>query len=346
MAQLSKGLGSARRKAVGEVESLVQTGPIEGIDGVLPLMVTPAMTNVDLGEWAVANRDQIESNLDVHGAVVFRGFGLDDAQAFEAVAGAICPDLFAEYGDLPSEPSAEKVYFSTPYPEDKMILFHNESSHLPQWPMRQFFFCLIPAEEGGTTPLLDCRLAYERLDPTLRDEFEQKGLTYVRNFAEGLDVPWQEFFHTDDRSEVERTCADAGMTCEWTERGLRIKQHSPAVATHPRTGEKSFFNQIQLHHTSCLDDETRKSLRDLFSEEDMPRNVYFGDGTPISDTVMDEIGELYEELCVEFPWEAGDMIAVDNMLVAHARRPFSGQRKVLVAMGHMIDDPTSDGAAG
>jgi alpha-ketoglutarate-dependent taurine dioxygenase len=63
--------------------------------------------------------------------------------------------------------------------------------------------------------------------------------------------------------------------------------------------------------------------------------VHFGDGTPIPDAVMDRLGELYEELSVEFPWEAGDLIVLDNMLVAHARRPFSGERKILVAMAEM-----------
>ena len=56
----------------------------------------------------------------------------------------------------------------------------------------------------------------------------------------------------------------------------------------------------------------------------------------ISDEIMERIGELYEELCVELPWEQGDLIAVDNMIVAHARRPFVGPRKILVAMGEMV----------
>ena len=47
------------------------------------------------------------------------------------------------------------------------------------------------------------------------------------------------------------------------------------------------------------------------------------------------IGEVYEELCVETPWQKGDLIALDNMLVAHARRPFAGERKIVVAMGRM-----------
>jgi alpha-ketoglutarate-dependent taurine dioxygenase len=131
-------------------------------------------------------------------------------------------------------------------------------------------------------------------------------------------------------------CAEEGMQCEWTTNGLRISQLSPAVVVHPRTGETVFFNQIQLHHVFCLDDETRTALQQLFSQEDMPRNVYFGDGNPIPDDTVAHLGELYEELCVEPPWEAGDMIVLDNMLVAHARRPFSGERKILVAMAEMV----------
>jgi alpha-ketoglutarate-dependent taurine dioxygenase len=322
-----------RRKAV-DVTKLVETSVIDG--NPLPLMVRPAMEGVDLAEWAASHRDEVEGWFNTHGAILFRGFPLNGVEDFERVAGAIAGELFTEYGDLPPEPTSQKVYGSTPYPADKMILFHNESSHLPTWPMRQFFFCVIPAETGGTTPLLDSRSVYNALDPALREQFETKGLMYVRNFSEGIDVPWQEFFHSTDRGEVERLCQESGMTCEWTgSDGLRIRQLSPAVVDHPRTGERLFFNQVQLHHVYCLDPETRDSLRTLFAEEDLPRNVYFGDGTPISDETMESIGNLYEELCREFPWDAGDLIAVDNMLVQHARRPFTGQRKLLVAMAQM-----------
>ena len=193
------------------------------------------MDGVDLAAWAASHRDELGGWYDKHGAILFRGFGLKSVEDFEAVASAIAGELFKEYGDLPPESASQAVYGVTPYPADKMILFHNESSHLPTWPMRQFFFCVIPSETGGTTPLLD---------PAIREEFETKGLMYVRNFSEGIDVPWQEFFKTDDKAEVERICAESGMTCEWTNVGLRIRQISPAVVEHPRTGEKLFFNQI------------------------------------------------------------------------------------------------------
>jgi alpha-ketoglutarate-dependent taurine dioxygenase len=324
-----------RRKAVATT-NLVETGFIPGNEGRLPLLITPAVDNVDLAGWCASHTDEIDSYLDQYGAILFRGFGLEGAPDFEAVASSIASDLFAEYGDLPPEAASERIYGSTPYPPDKMILFHNESSHLSSWPLRQFFFCVTPAPDRGETPILDCRQVLEALDPELRRQFEDKGLMYVRNFSEGIDVPWQDFFHTDDKAEVEKTCADAGMTVEWTDQGLRVRQLALAVRTHPRTGERMFFNQVQLHHVSCLDDETRTALRQLFSDEDLPRNVYFGDGTPIPDEAVEKIGELFEDLCVEFEWQKGDLIAVDNMLVSHARRPFSGERKLLVAMGQMI----------
>jgi hypothetical protein len=259
------------------------------------------------------------------------------ATDFERTAAGISPELFAEYGDLPQESTTERIYHSTPYPEDKMILFHNESSHLPQWPLRQFFFCVIPATDRGETPLLDCRRVYDALDPELRQEFSEKGLMYVRNFSEGIDVPWQEFFHTTDQAEVERVCSEAGMGCEWT--GERRSSHQSGLTRgrcSPRTGEKSFFNQIQLHHVSCLDDETRARFG-----SSSPRRTCRGTSTsataPRFRRGRRRPRRAHEELCVEPPWAAGDMIVLDNMIVAHARRPFSGERTILVAMAEMVD---------
>jgi hypothetical protein len=333
-----------RRKAAPTAE-LVKTGFLPGNEEQMPLIITPAVDNVDLAAWCASHKEQVNGYLDRYGAILFRGFPLETAKEFEAVAGSIASDLFADYGDLPQESASEKVYGTTPYPADKMILFHNESSHLSSWPLRQFFFCIKPSETQGETPLIDCRRILEVLDPEIVEDFEKKDLMYVRNFSEGIDVPWQEFFHTDDQAEVEKGCAEAGMSCEWTEQGLRIGQVAKGVRTHPRTGERIFFNQVQLHHVSCLDDETRTALRQLFTDEDLPRNVYYGDGTPIPDQVIERISEVFEEICFETPWQKGDLIALDNMLVSHARRPFGGTRKVLVAMGDMVYASDLAGAA-
>jgi alpha-ketoglutarate-dependent taurine dioxygenase len=319
--------------------SPVQTGFMSAGD-TYPLVVTPAAAagKVDLGAWATENRDYIEKNLLAHGAVLFRGFGVGSPADFERVAGAVCPDLYGEYGDLPREGVSGKVYGSTPYPANQAILFHNESSHLPRWPLRQFFACLQASETGGETPILDCREVARALDPALLARFADKGLLYVRNFCEDIDVSWQHFFKTDDKKAVEKICHDGGMTCEWVRgRTLRIKQQARAVARHPVTGETVFFNQVQLHHPFCLDPATRKSLVALFKEEGLPRNVYYGDGSKIDDATMAELDRLFWKTAKSFLWQNGDMIMIDNMLVAHARKTYTGPRKIIVAMGAMVE---------
>ncbi len=333
----STGNSPAKKAVLVPAGSPIKTGYISSGD-TYPLLISPTAAGVDLAAWAAENRPFILDALADHGALLFRGFEIKTALDFENVAGAICSDLFGEYGDLPHEDQTHKIYHSTPYPADKAILFHNESAHLPSWPVKQFFFCVQPAATGGETPLLDCREVYRVLDRDIVARFEEKGLMYVRNFCEDIDVPWQEFFKTKDKSEVERICAKGGMQSEWVRgRTLRIKQRGPAVIKHPRTGEKVFFNQVQLHHPFCLDAATRKSLVALFKEEGLPRNVYYGDGTRIEDAVMAEIDRVFWKHCQAAPWQAGDLIMLDNMIISHARKPFTGTRKIVVAMGEMFN---------
>jgi alpha-ketoglutarate-dependent taurine dioxygenase len=109
------------------------------------------------------------------------------------------------------------------------------------------------------------------------------------------------------------------------------------VITHPFTGERVFFNQVQLHHDSCLEPEVRSDLLSLVGLERLPRQVYFGDGSAISDDTMRVIGDAYEACAVRFQWQRGDVVMLDNMLAAHARDPYEGPRKIVVAMGAMFD---------
>ncbi|MEG4838962.1 amino acid adenylation domain-containing protein [Microcoleus sp. B9-D4] len=308
-------------------------------DELFPLLAKPAVADVDIADWAKNNREFIEAKLLQHGGILFRGFTGPVVAAFEQFALSICSELFGEYGDLPREGVSGKVYGSTPYPADKAILFHSESSHLHRWPMKIWFFCVQPAQQGGETPIVDCRKIYQLLDPKLREKFAQKQIMYVRNYTDGLDVSWKDFFQTEDKSVVEEYCRQAGMEFEWKAgNNLRTRKIRPAIAKHPKTKEMVFFNQLPLHHISCLDAATRASLLSVFGEENLPRNVYYGDGTPIEDSVMEEIQAVYAQAAVSFPWQAGDILMLDNMLAAHSRNPFIGSRKIVVAMGEMIGE--------
>jgi alpha-ketoglutarate-dependent taurine dioxygenase len=306
-----------------------------GADTPMPVVVTPAVDDLDHLSWLEANRAWLDARLHARGAILFRGFPIGGPSDFEALASRLTTGLYGDYGDLPRS-DTDKVYGVTPYPPEGTILFHNESSHMHQWPMRQMFFCDVAALEGGETPIVDGRTIYAALEPELRAKLEAKKLRYVRNFIKGVDVSWQDFFKTDDRGVVEAYCRAHGIEYAWKgENDLMTYQIAPAVVDHPVTGEKVFFNQIQLHHVSCLGSELRQAMERMFPPDDLPRNVYLGDGEVLTDEEVAAITALYWAHAVAFRWH-GDVLLVDNMLVSHARKPYTPPRQMFVAMGDLI----------
>jgi alpha-ketoglutarate-dependent taurine dioxygenase len=338
-AGIGSGIRNSRREEINLANFSLTTSGYLSAGQLLPLVLQPSLPGVNLVSWAANNKEYLGRELAKHGAILFRNFPVDSPAKFEAFACAVSADdeLFDEYGDLPRENPGAKVYSSTPYPADKAILFHNESSHTHRWPMKIFFYCVKVAEKQGATPILDCRKTYQTIDPAIIQRMTEKKLMYVRNFIPGLDVSWQQFFQTTDKKRVEDYCRKSSIDFEWkSENHLTTRQICQAVARHPHTGEMLFFNQIQLHHISCLDPDVRASMLSMFREEDLPRNVYYGDGSPIEDSVVAEISAIYEQQAVRFQWQPGDVIVLDNMMVAHARDPFEGTRKILVAMADVV----------
>ncbi|MGF3025434.1 TauD/TfdA family dioxygenase [Methylobacterium aquaticum] len=301
----------------------------------LPMLFEAAGEGLALGASLPAMREAVERHLRTGGGVLFRGFSLDDADAFRAFAADFGhPLLTYEFGSTPRSQVTSGVYTSTEYPPHQHIPLHNEQAYTRDWPMKIWFYCMQAAPEGGETPIADSRTVFAAMPETIRRRFIDKGLMYVRNFGNGLDVPWQQVFGTKDRAEVEAYCAKHAIACEWKEDGeLRTRQVCQGAARHPVTGEWVWFNQAHLFHVSNLEPEVRESLLDIVEDEaDLPRNVLYGDGTPIDDAALDAVRGVLERHRISFPWQAGDVMMLDNMLTAHGRAPFKGPRKVIVAM--------------
>jgi alpha-ketoglutarate-dependent taurine dioxygenase len=266
-------------------------------------------------------------------ALVFRGFGISRKE-LQSVLDLLLRDRLAYvHGNSPRTKVGDNIYTSTEYPPEFVISMHNELSYAARWPARLLFYCEMAAAAGGATPVVDGTRWLDLLDAEVRDAFSG-GIRYSQNLPDGhgLGRSWQDTFETDDPGEVEAYLSGAGATWEWTKSGLRVHQVRPATARHPVTGAEVWFNQADQWHPATLGDELAAALAATVPEDDLPQSVRFADGTPIPDRYVLHIRDRGLEAAVDVDWQPGDLLLIDNVLVAHGRRAFTGSRRVLVAM--------------
>ena len=332
--------GIARRKNISfQGEELIRQNFFDA-EKKLPLVIQPSVEGLNLSAWAKDNQAFLETNLLQCGAILFRGFGIYSTNDFEAFIQTTSGQLLEyTYRSTPRKQVSGRVYTSTEYPPDMSIPLHNENSYSRNWAMKLFFLCLTAAEQQGETPIADSRRMYEQIDAEIRRRFIEKKVMYVRNYGSEIDLPWKNVFQTESKSEVEEFCRTSGIDFEWLGGDrLRTRQICQSVAQHPRTGESVWFNQANLFHVSSLPAEVQNALLSNFGEENLPRNVYFGDGEKIEPSVIEHINSVYQQESAAFPWQKGDVLMLDNMLAAHGRNPFKGQRKIVVGMAQPFND--------
>lgn len=328
---------AARRQAGHPAATRISSTELVEIDtSGLPVVIRPRADGMRIEDWLADHRAVLDGHLARTGAILFRGFSVDSLSRFDTTVQTLCPNLMTyTEGATPRKALKDKLYTSTEFPPEYSIALHNELSYVTTWPMRVFFCCVIAAQWRGETPLADVRKVYQRVSPRTRERFERHGWMLVRNYGDGFSLPWQKVFHTDDRAEVEAYCTRNRIELEWKSGNrLRTRQVRPATRIHPVTGEAVWFNHVAFWHISSLEP---RDLRDEFlrqmAPDEMPYNTFHGDGSTIEPEVAEELRQAYAEELRSFPWQVGDLLMVDNMLVAHGRGPFRGERRILAAMG-------------
>ena len=285
-------------------------------------------------KWLEANRQRVDAILESTGALLLREFAVDTPEHFSSFVCAFSRDVLDYvYRSTPRTRVGAGVFTATEYPAGLDMAMHNENAYQRTWPLHVLFFCAQPAESGGQTPIGSTVNITKRIDPTIRRKCLDHGIMYVRNYRDGVDLPWREVFQTDSRAEVERYCAEHEMTCEWrADGGLRTTQICQGLARHPGTGKMVWFNSAHMFHPSSLDVRTQSLLCQSGSEDDWPRNVKYGDGTAFSETELASIRGAFKAEEKRFKWQRKDVLILDNMLVCHGREPYRGSRKVLAAL--------------
>lgn len=331
----------------------------------LPLIIEPngsGKSKDALLAWMQQNKESLQQKFYKHGAILFRGFDIDTPKDFESIALQTDPRLKNDYyGTSPRNivKDTTYIYTASELPGYYPIMQHCEMSYVPQPPISLFFYCHVQPDYGGETPLCNFRKVYAEMDPRIREEFDKKGVLTVRNYSgEGKGglfelKKWNEIFHTNDKAEVERQCREQHMEFEWMPNGnLRIVHRTPAAINHPVTGEKVWFNHLQVFHPDAAADEyayihqhqhrfktllwslflkAMVAVKNLTTEPmDQSMNVLFGDGTPVPASYVQHVEELIWKNLVIYPWQKNDVIAIDNFSTSHGRLPYEGKREILV----------------
>ncbi|MFD4941301.1 TauD/TfdA family dioxygenase [Streptomyces sp. NPDC058239] len=303
-----------------------------------PLEVDPGSVGVPASPEGLAEflRGQdVTELLTREKAVVFRGFGTSaESASYDMAADLLLPNRLAYvHGNSPRTKVGRNVYTSTEYPAEFEISMHNEMSYSHTWPRRILFCCAYPAATGGATPVLDGALWLASLDPEVRVAFAS-GVRYTQNLHDGMGFgkSWQATFETEERDEVEAFLDGTGAQWRWAADGsLRIGRTAPATVEHPVTGTEVWFNQADQWHPAGVGEEAAL-LAEMLPEEELPQSVCFADGSPIPAEYITHIQETGLRQAVDVDWRRGDLLLVDNVAAAHGRRPYTGERRVLVAM--------------
>jgi acyl carrier protein len=282
----------------------------------------------------ISYTEDAEQLLLKDGAVLFRDIAVSDASSFQSFADRYVSH-WMEYQDRASKRSkvAGQVHTSTDTPSAFPITLHCESSFTSRWPQKIFFCCQIAPTSGGRTPICDVRRVYDDIDVEIRDKFERLGVMYYRNFGKGVGMDWRDVFQATDRQSVDSYCASNGILAEWQDDDrLRTTQVRPASLVHPRTRETVWFNHALALHKSSLSNSLAETLMRQGGESNLVNNTYYGNGEPISDEIVQHIREVHERHTIRFDWRPGDVLMLDNMLMAHGREPYEGKRLVYAAM--------------
>ncbi|MEU2423512.1 TauD/TfdA family dioxygenase [Streptomyces sp. NPDC007851] len=302
----------------------------------------PALLRVeppdDAPRWAAEHREALRAQVTEHGALLVRGLGLRDPDRTGAVFAGLAGELLTEREAFaPREVHGPGLYSSTPWPANQPMCMHHELSYPFQVPGLLLFACLTAPEQGGATAVADAEEVLRALPGGLTERFEREGWILTRTYNDEIGASLTESFGTADRTEIERYCRANAIDCTWLPDGtLRTEQRRNAVVRHPVTGRRCWFNQIAFLNEWTLAPEVREYLVDVYGPDGLPFNTRHGDGSPISEDVVQTINTTYEAHTRRDPWQAGDLLLVDNIRTAHSREAYRGDRQILVGMAEPV----------
>ena len=287
-------------------------------------------------EWVNAYGDELHEKLIQHGAILFRGFPIEDADDFESMLNN------SRYKNMPyvggaaprNQVTESRIITANESPSSEKIPFHHEMAQVPSPPGYIFFYCEKASNTGGATSILHSAEICEKFQAIDQDFFnkvKEQGVRYIRVMPLNTDAQsaigrsWKETFQVETKAEAEKVMSDAGMSWTWLDNGdVRTETKTlPAIRHDQETQKDVFFNSMVAVYTGWNDSRNQSETA-----------VITGDGDYLNHEVMSELVKTMDENCVNFPWQEGDVLWINNYTTLHARQPFTGERRILASIAY------------
>lgn len=362
---LAKNATEKKNPKLSKTSKEISKNLIKGLN--LPIVYSPySPEKADLKhltDWIKKNHKEIQRDLLIYGAILFRGFNIGSSENFEKVALSLDPNLSEVYlGTSPRDKKTKFVHTASELPSAYPIMQHAEMSFLNKPPKKLFFYAKVAPSKNGETPITDLRTVLRDMPNHISDKVEKQGIKYIRHYdgpgASRYSLwktkPWSEMFKTIDKKIAEQEIKKQNFEHEWLPGNkLRLINSQVGVRKHPIAGSKAWHNHSQTFHIDSPRLEYKyilkrqKTLRGfgvyltlniltwikkLFSKsEDLDVHATYGDGSEISNKDIKTIVDVFWKNIQIFSWQKDDILYIDNYSVSHGRLPFVGDREIQVA---------------
>lgn len=312
-----------------------------------PALQVDPTESYHLDQWIRDNESILAEHLLLEGAVLLRGLNIDTPERLDEFVSLFPLKNFPYNKSLSNALRINKtprVFTANEAPADINIVLHHEMAQTPLTPDWLFFSCSLKAEAGGTTPICRSDDVYQSLAtqcPRFLAHCEAQGLYYRQKFAfypDGTSAQGRSWPHLlglieDDAKDelppfdpiiaaaAESKLNELGYRWQWHGEALEIISPILPAVKRARNNQKVFFNQLLAAFTSW---------NNAFNTG--PQSVFFGNGQTIDRDDVKILQSICEKHTLDIRWEVGDVAILDNDLVMHGRRAYSGKRQVFASL--------------
>jgi alpha-ketoglutarate-dependent taurine dioxygenase len=287
------------------------------------LLASDGRTLEDLSE------ETIWEALDTHGAILFRGFDVDDDGFYEFASRYSRGFLVSPFSDRKAASQTNELQTVTLGRAG--LNLHFEYGTSPMRPDVIWFYCRKPAAEGagGETLLADGVAVFDRLRPETQDALRAKGVKY-RNF-----VPAEAFDAMLGKNEVVESLLGGDLT--------ETLSASHSFAVTEETDDRVVFEFVAPSVVPLGDGGKMRICADLFTDaykkpsEGEPQDTFstmvtWQDGAEIEEDVLNDLKAATRSLTRGIKWRAGDFVLIDNNRVLHGRNQTTDPERDIVML--------------